>query len=216
MPRRNRIIVPNYPHHITQRGSRKMDVFFCDQDRLTYMQLLSKYAELYGVQIVAYCLMTNHIHHILVPLEQDSISQTLKLTHMRYASLINARMNWTGHLWQQRFYSSPLDENYFWHAVRYLEQNPIKANLARKPYDYCWSSAAEYCAIRPIKYINTTNKWVNMILMKEDYNTWISEHEDIEAVDRIRNNTSRDLPCGERDFISKIEIDIDQRLPLSL
>ena len=205
MPRKPRIVIPNYPHHITQRGSRKMDVFFCDADREIYMQLFTKYAVLYGVDVIAYCLMKNHVHLILVPHDKNSLSKTLKLTHMRYASLINAKMNWSGHLWQQRFFSSPMDEFYFWHAVRYVEQNPVRANIVNCPCKYQWSSASSYQYGITNNYINAENKWSKLIQGVHDYNSWISTSENEEAVKELRENTRRDLPSGNEDFIKNIE-----------
>ena len=103
---------PKLPHHITQRGNRRDDVFFCDDDKQLYLEWLIEYCSKYKVALLAYCLMDNHVHLILVPETADGLQKALKLLHMRYAQYINKQQGWTGHLWQGRFFSSTLDEQH--------------------------------------------------------------------------------------------------------
>lgn len=84
-------------------------MFFTFADRTSYLELLKRYCEEYKIDVLAYCLMTNHVHLVLVPKLADSLHRALKTTHSRYAKLINERFEWSGHLWQSRYYSSPLD-----------------------------------------------------------------------------------------------------------
>lgn len=109
MSRDIRTAIPLLPHHVTQRGVRRQDVFFTPGDRSVYLDLLTLYAQRYGVELLAYTLMTNHVHHLAVPHERDSLRWTFQMTHKRYAEYINARNKWTGHLWQAKFFSSPVD-----------------------------------------------------------------------------------------------------------
>jgi putative transposase len=129
MPRLARVVLPDIPYHITQRGNRREDVFFCDADREFYLTLLQEYCEKYQVEVWAYCLMTNHIHLILKPFKSDGLQKVLKPLHMRYAQYINKKQGWKGHLWQGRFFSSALDESYVYSAIRYIEQNPVRARM---------------------------------------------------------------------------------------
>lgn len=121
MPRLPRAVFAGYPHHITQRGNRRESVFFDDGDRLVYLAWLKEYADLHQVEVLAYCLMTNHVHLIAVPTTDDGLQQTLKPLHMRYAQRLNRQRQWSGHVWQGRFFSSPLDDAYLWTALRYVE-----------------------------------------------------------------------------------------------
>ena len=107
MPRLARSVFAQVPHHITQRGNRRDPVFFDDEDRHAYLNWLSEYASKNEVEVLAYCLMTNHIHLVAVPRTEDSLQQTLKPLHMRYAQHINRSHGWKGHLWQGRFFSTP-------------------------------------------------------------------------------------------------------------
>jgi putative transposase len=110
MPRLARAVSPRIPHHITQRGNRREPVFFSDEDRTAYLDWLKEYAERFEVDILAYCLMTNHIHLVAVPESEEGLHRLLKPLHMRYAQRINRAKGWKGHLWQGRFFSSALDE----------------------------------------------------------------------------------------------------------
>ena len=103
MARIARVVAPGYPHHIIQRGNRRMDVFFSDDDYLTYIALLKKASLRYGIDIWAYCLMTNHAHFIAVPKKADSLARCFSDVHVRYTRMINKRQEWKGHLWQARF-----------------------------------------------------------------------------------------------------------------
>jgi putative transposase len=118
MPRLARTVFADVPHHVTQRGNRREDVLFTDEDRRTYLEWLKAYCDKHAVAVLAYCLMTNHVHLVAVPAGDDGLEQALKPLHMRYAQRINRRRGWSGHLWQGRFFSSPLDEAYLWAALR--------------------------------------------------------------------------------------------------
>lgn len=108
MPRLSRTVFAGLPHHITQRGNRREDIFFTEADREAYLTWLREYCERYEVEILAYCLMANHIHLVAIPARDDGLQRVLKPLHMRYAQRINRARGWKGHLWQGRFFSSPL------------------------------------------------------------------------------------------------------------
>ena len=141
MPRIGRVVVPDYPHHVTQRGVRRMDVFFSDEDRTTYLDLLAEQGGRYGIQFLAWCLMTNHVHLIVVPLHEHSLAKGIGEAHKRYTRSINFREGARGYLFQGRFFSCPLDVDYLLPAVRYVLGNPVRAGLVAQPWDYQWSSA---------------------------------------------------------------------------
>ena len=132
MPRQARVVFPNIPHHIIQRGNRREDVFFSDSDRKQYLEWLKEYCKEQKVEILAYCLMTNHIHLIAVPTTQDGLQKVLKPLHMRYAQKINRERGWKGHFWQGRYFSSPLDGEYLLFTTRYIERNPIRVSRKTK------------------------------------------------------------------------------------
>ena len=141
MPRFARVIVPQFAHHITQRGNRRRDVFFTPGDRQVYLGLLRQYAEHYQLQILGYCLMTNHVHLIATPPEQASLAKAMREVHGRYARYRNAVESSSGHLWQNRYYSCAVEGVRLASVMRYVELNPVRAGLVRAAEDYAWSSA---------------------------------------------------------------------------
>src|ERR1700675_1241107 len=145
MPRLARAVFAGIPHHVTQRGNRREDVFFGDDDRRLYLSWLKGYCDDHAVEVLAYCLMTNHVHLVAVPVRADGLERALKPLHMRYAQRINRQRGWHGHLWQGRFFSSPLDEAYLWAALRYVERNPVRARLGRRAENYPWRGPAPLC-----------------------------------------------------------------------
>jgi putative transposase len=198
-----RVVCPQFPHHITQRGVRRFDVFLDDDDRLRYMELLKKYSSLFGLSILAYCLMSNHIHVVGVPSQPDSIYKTFRDCHGTFAAEFNKKLGKTGQVWQARPYSCVLDENHTWAAIRYVERNPVRAGMVRRAEDYSWSSASAHCGL-------TTDKLVAPWPGTSDVSDWSSwlanpqNNDDAEKQVRARTYTGR--PCGPQDFVKQIEI----------
>ena len=117
MPRKPRIVVPNFPHHVTQRGNRKQDVFFTPTDRYFFLEKLLEYAERFSLEIICYCRMSDHTHLIVVPETAESMGQTFKRLHMHYSQYLNKKHQARGRNWQGRYFSSPMDENYTYKAL---------------------------------------------------------------------------------------------------
>jgi putative transposase len=158
LPRLARIVVPDIPHHVTQRGNRRGQVFFGPGDYRFYRSLLAEAAKAAGTEVWAYCLMPNHVHLILVPRDADGLSRTLGEAHRQYTRFINGRHGWTGHLWQGRFGSVAMDEEHLESAVRYVSLNPVRARLVREAQEWEWSSVRAHLsgkddglvAVRPV------------------------------------------------------------------
>jgi len=146
MARIARVVAPGIPHHLTQRGNRRQPTFFEPDDYRAYRGLLEEWCRHWQVEVWAYCLMPNHVHLIAVPSTEDGLRRAIGEAHRRYTRRVNFREGWRGHLWQGRFASYPLDEPYLLAAARYIEQNPVKAGLAARPWEYPWSSAAAHVA----------------------------------------------------------------------
>lgn len=144
MSRIARLVIPNLPHHITQRGNGRQKVFFDDADYLTFRDLLAASCKEARVSCWAYALMPTHIHAILVPKSEDGLRAALAPVHRRYAGMINARQKKTGHFWQGRYGAAVMDESHLVAAFHYILRNPVEAGLADTPAKYKWSSAAAY------------------------------------------------------------------------
>lgn len=151
MARLARIVVPGAPHHVTQRGNRRLPVFFSDEDRRLYLSLLAGASERSRTRCLAWCLMDNHVHLILVPETADGLRAMLGEAHRRYTRSINFREGWRGHLFQARFASYPMDDAHLMAAMRYVERNPVAAGMAARAEDWPWSSARSHVASKRVK-----------------------------------------------------------------
>jgi len=203
MARIARVVASGYPHHIIQRGNRRMDVFFSDDDYLTYIALLKKASLRYGVDIWAYCLMTNHAHFIAVPEKADSLARCFSDVHVRYTRMINKRQEWKGHLWQARFGSNVLDENYLRAAVRYVERNPVRAGIVKTAWEYPWSSAALHAGITKKDELVSGDEMLRQMI--GNWKKYLRQAEEEAFVGMIRKEGMVSRPIGEAGFIKKLE-----------
>lgn len=121
MARIARVVIPNLPHHVTQRGVRSMNIFFKEEDYLYYKKVLHEQAQIYDLEIISYCLMTNYVHLIVIPKTKESLEKAIGETHRLYTRKINFKQKVKGHLFQLRFYSTPLDDKHLLNAIKYVE-----------------------------------------------------------------------------------------------
>ena len=150
MPRVPRVVVPGLPHHITQRGNYRQPVFFSDADRQFFLRRLIKRAKQYEIDVLAWCLMINHFHLIAIPRRRDSFALGLRALLAEYSLRINRQRGAIrGHIWQSHFYSCALSERRLRMALRYVELNPVRANLVDDPEQYPWSSARGHLGLAP-------------------------------------------------------------------
>lgn len=186
------MVMPGMPHHITQRGNRRADVFLSDADRVRYLALTAQYSARYSLAVWAYCLMSNHVHFVAVPSTAESLGCTLRDTHQVYAAWFNQRSGESGHLWQGRFYSCALDDAHLWAAVRYVERNPVRAGLVHRAEDWPWSSAASHCGLRSDGLLAP----INMPWPVTDWREYLRDEDEIAAA-FIRKQTASGRPCGK-------------------
>jgi len=211
MARFARVVALGTPHHVTQRGNARQFILMSDSERLVYLDLLRHYGKLHQLSLLGYCLMSNHVHLIVIPRHMDSLSKALKNAHGRYAAYWNAEHRSSGHVWQGRFYSCPLDTPHLWEALRYTELNPVRAGLVTAPETYIWSSAATHCGTAP------GDAWLDMEFWQQcwtaaawrDFLAAGATAEEADAIreeaDAIRESTHTGRPLGTPEFIEKIE-----------
>ena len=133
---------------MTQRGNERCDLFFTSDDRSVYLGLLKQYAELHAVEVLGYCLMTNHVHLTLIPQRANALAMLLREVQMRYSQYRHALERGNGHLWQGRYFSCPVDPDHLGAVLRYVELNPVRARMVLDPEQYRWSSAAAHLGVR--------------------------------------------------------------------
>jgi putative transposase len=149
MARLPRLVVPDVPHHVTQRGNRSQPIFFSEADYAAYRDLVAAACAERDVRCIAWCLMPNHVHLILTPPDADGLRGALAEAHRRYSRRINAAHGWSGYLFQGRFASYPMEDAHLMAAVRYVELNPVRAGLAKRAEDWRWSSARAHVTGEP-------------------------------------------------------------------
>jgi putative transposase len=140
MARLSRVIVPDLPHYVTQRGNRRQLLFTEPGDYPLYRDLLAERCENNGVACWAYCLMPDRVQLILTPSSVEGLSRAVGEAHRRYTAFVNARARETGHLFQGRFGCVAMDEAHTLNAVRHLAFSPVRAGLAATPGAWRWSS----------------------------------------------------------------------------
>jgi putative transposase len=211
MPRVARIVIPDMPHHVTQRGNNRQDVFFVDDDRRTYLALLKDRSAKYGLEVLGYCLMTNHVHIVGIPSTEESLAKAIGRTNLAYTQAVNRLHGRSGHLWQNRFYSCVLDEPHMWRALSYIERNPVRAGIARVAWRYPWSSAAAHVGGRDASGLLDLDVW------SQTWNAekWAAElrcpEEEGQAA-RLWNATNTGRPLATDSTLSKLEHKLGRRL----
>jgi putative transposase len=204
MPRRARIVVPGEAHHITQRGNNRQDVFFVAGDRKVYLGLLREQSERFGLEVIAYCLMSNHVHLVAIPSSETSLAKAIGRTHFRYTQYINRLHGRSGHLWQNRFYSCALDDDHMAAALRYVERNPVREKMVRVPWRYEWSSASAHVGGRDRTGLLDLDAWQER-WDPAQWKQFLQAPEDEAILTGLRGSTARGWPLGSDSFLSKLE-----------
>jgi len=141
MPRKPRFNLADVPLHVIQRGNNRSACFFADKDYQFYFQCLKESAKKFGVDVHAYVLMTNHVHLLLTPHAPGAVSRFMQAVGRRYVQYINFQYQRSGTLWEGRYKASLVDTDpYLLTCYRYIELNPVRANMVSHPGDYRWSS----------------------------------------------------------------------------
>jgi len=201
MARLARAIVPGLPHHITQRGNRRQRTFFSNDDYLLYMALMAEWCRRYRVDVWAYCLMPNHVHLIAVPLTSDGLQRAIGEAHRRYTLEINVPRGWRGHLWQGRFSSFVMDDRYTLAAARYVELNPVRAQLVSRAEEYPWSSAQAHLLGRDDGLVCATP----LLARVPDWRTFLGGDATPYDAGEFRRHETTGRPLGTDAFVSHVE-----------
>jgi len=206
MPRNSRTVRPDLAHHVTQRGVNRCNVFSSHKDRDVYLNLVKDNLADAGVRVLAYCLMTNHVHWLVIPGRADSLAVLFQRAHGRYAQYWNARVHRSGHLWQNRYFSCAVQSEREAQVLRYIESNPCRAALAASPEDYRWSSAAAHLAGPGTEripvldwkywtYRGGATWWQHAVLLEEA----------VKDLAEIRRATYAGAPLGSPEFVAELE-----------
>ncbi|MBI5779857.1 MAG: transposase [Planctomycetes bacterium] len=209
MPRIARVVAVHFPHHIIQRGNNREKIFFAEVTRRKYLDWLKEYAQAQGVKILAYCLMTNHIHLLVKPDKRESLAKMMQGLNVSYTRYINKRYGRTGRLLEGRYHSCIIDEEpYLWAVARYIEQNPLRAGMVKAVEDYPYSSARAHIT-------GGSDEVLSDELITEDgrpsYIEFVKAPSPKREIERIRITTKRGMPLGGDIFVERLERRLKRR-----
>jgi putative transposase len=203
MARIARVVAPGEPHHVTQRGNRRQQTFFFDEDYDAYVELMAEWCAAREVEVWAYCLMPNHVHLVAAPESEDGLRRAIGEAHRRYSRMVNFREGWRGHLWQGRFASFPMDEAHTYRCARYVELNPVRAGLVNRPGDWRWSSARAHLAGKDDRLARVRP----LLDMVGDWREFLRRGDSEEAglAKEIRRHERTGRPLGDNGFVEGLE-----------
>lgn len=218
MPRQARIILQNTPHHIVQRGHNREVVFIEDDDYRYYINTLKEWKEELGVKVYGYCLMTNHVHLILDPQDQvENLGKLMKRLAGRQTRYVNHKENRTGSLWEGRYKSSPIEtDTYLLACNRYVELNPVKADMVNHAQDYEWSSYRQRVGLDEDLWIDKDPTYIGLADTetdrREQYMDYINQQSVESETQLIQKALQRGQLTGTNRFIEQVENRLGQRI----
>lgn len=211
MPRRCRIVLANLPHHLVQRGHNREAVFTSDHDRAAYLETLVEFRQALGLKIYAYCLMTNHVHLIVDPGDDGAnISQLMKRLAGRHTRRLNHLHGRTGTAWQGRFRCSPIDsDRYLLACSRYIDLNPVRANMVSSPADFRWSSYRTKVGLANCDWLDLDPCYLSLGSNTQGrqwrYRELVAEGTQEDELTFLRNAVQRNQLTGTEQFIQDVK-----------
>ncbi len=205
------VVIADVAHHVTQRGNGRLFILASDAERRVYLDLLRQAVHPQGVSVVGHCLMSNHVHGVVIPRRPEALAEAFHQVHGRYASYWNVAHASCGHVWQGRFYSCPMDPGHLWTALRYAERNPVRAGMAAEATAWPWSSAAAHCgAAEPdacLEMATWRQEW-----SEASWRNFLEAGETEDELSALRRCTHRGRPLGSAEFVQTLEHGTERRL----
>jgi len=212
MPRKQRLVIPEFPHHVTHRGNNRQRIFIDEQDFSVYVGYIRERALEDSLRVLAYCLMPNHVHMVATPATAHSLSSCVGAAHRRYARYFNAKHGRSGHVWEGRFYSCVLAPGRVEVTVRYVERNPVRARMVALAWEYAWSSAHAHTSGRDQSGLLDMDYWREHWDADRWRDTLMGEEEE-SALGDLRAATRTGRPCGSPPFIRQMLTSEEHRSP---
>ncbi|WP_397449272.1 transposase [Pseudomonas sp. NA-150] len=218
MPRKARVVLPGYPHHVVQRGHNRQVVFAHEDDFTRYLNDLRELKEALGVKVYAYCLMTNHVHLLLAPQSSSGLGELMKALAARMTRYRNKLEHRSGTLWESRYKSSLVQsDSYLLACSRYIELNPVRARMVEHAGDYPWSSFNLRFTSKPeADWLDTDPAFEalgsNRDSRHQRYQTFIEQAVSPDELKIIRNALQRGQLTGTERFVTEVESIIGRRI----
>jgi putative transposase len=210
MARQPRLVLPDQPHHVLQRGNDNQPIFRDDDDHRRFLEFLRESAKFYRVAIHAYVLMPNHVHLLATPADEDGLAVMMQKVGRLYVPWFNNKYGRSGTLFQGRFRTSVIDANaYFLACVRYIELNPQRNQLAFDPLEYPWSSYAHHAGVRPDPLITDHAKYWELgntpFQREAAYIELAQQGMSGQELDAINAAVLKGAPLGSHAFMLELE-----------
>ncbi len=215
MARLPRFNLPGQPQHVIVRGNNREPIFYVESDYRFYLEKLKKAIETFACELHAYVLMTNHVHLLITPLEENSLSKAIQSLGRVYVQKFNYLYKRTGTLWEGRYKATLIDsENYALTCYRYIELNPVRAEMVNRPSEYPWSSYG-YNALGKSDRLITPHSIYSALSSdvknrQEIYRSLFSSHISSKDLTEIRDMTNKSWVLGSDYFKQKIQLQLDR------
>ena len=211
MARLPRIGPLGVPQHIIQRGNNRQVCFACEQDMAVYANFLENYARKFSVAIHAWVFMTNHVHLLATPYEVEAVSKMMQALGRRYVRYFNREYLRSGTLWEGRFKSSLVQSDvYLLQCQRYIELNPVRANMVSDPAEYVWSSYQGNGLGKKIALHTPHEEYLKLGDTNERrekaYRSLFNAHIESGLIEDIRSAVNKGMALGDDRFKREIEV----------
>jgi putative transposase len=212
-----RVVLPHMPHHVVQRGHNRQAVFVIADDYERYLEDLRELTDVLDVRVHAYCLMTNHVHLLMSPGEDiSSLGRLMKALATRATRHRNRLDRRSGTLWEGRYRSSPVQtDTYLLACTRYIELNPVRAEMVSTAGDHLWSSyrqrmGHEECWIHPDpSYLSLAESEMER---RERYAQFVAHGVPKNELTLMRETVQRGQLTGNHQFVNEVEKIIGRRI----
>jgi len=217
MPRPIRITLPGLVYHIINRGNNRQDVFKDEDDFQTYLKTIKRFKDKYFFKLYGYCLMNNHTHLMLEPTKPDTLSKIIQSVTLSHIRLYHYKYSTSGHLWQGRFKNSIIQaDEYSLQCLKYIELNPVRANIVQRPEDYKWSSYKFHAFGKDEdKLLDNDPAYLSLADTEKGrqdaYQHFVALEQDKNTLEQIRKSIASDSIFGSDSFINSLK----ERLSLS-
>lgn len=212
------MVLPNYPHHVIQRGHNRQIVFTCSEDYLYYLENIKEWKKELGCKVYAYCLMTNHVHLIVDPVnETENLALLMKRVSWRQTRYVNKIEGRSGTLWESRYKSSPINKSeYLLACCRYIEMNPVRAKITDEPEKYKWSSYRYKIGMEQTNWLDIDPCYMNLGRTEKErerrYKEWVYGAIPDGEWEIIRKAVRRGQLTGGSRFVEEVDRKIGRRI----
>jgi len=200
MPRITRGLADGFIYHVLNRGNGKQDVFHKDQDYKSFVKLMKESKNLYSIKIFAYCLMPNHFHMVMMPVQAKELSKCMQWLMTSHVRRYHKHYKSSGHVWQGRFKSFVIQEDaHLLTVLRYVEGNPVRAGLLKSAKDWIWSSHKESISESPRLLLDKIP-----IELPDDWNAYVDASLEVNELKKLSESINRGSPYGEPTWQIKV------------